>query len=108
MPAQPYNRGAVTRLVRLIVIASVAAAIAVFLVVQDRLTAAGARDYVTRQRAAAAGQSAPVTIDEVMRPAVARSVRVGLLWGGVVLAAGLAAAAAVRPIEGRRRRRPEG
>lgn len=108
MPAQPYNRGAVARLVRLIVIASVAAAIAVFLVVQDRLTAAGARDYVTRQRAAAAGQAAPVTIDEVMRPAVARSVRVGLLWGGVVLAAGLAAAAAVRPIEGRRRRRPEG
>jgi hypothetical protein len=108
MPAQPYNRGAVARLVRLIVIASVAAAIAVFLVVQDRLTAAGARDYVTRQRAAAAGQAAPVTIDEVMRPAVARSVRVGLLWGGVVLAVGLAAAAAVRPIEGRRRRRPEG
>jgi hypothetical protein len=90
------------------VVASIVAAIAVFLVVQDRLTAAGARDYVARQGGAAAGQMAPVTIDEVMRPAVARSVRVGLLWAGVVLAAGLAAAAAVRPIEGRRRERPRG
>jgi hypothetical protein len=92
MLAQPYNRRAVTRVVRLIVIASVVAAIAVFLVVQDRLTAAGAREYVTRQRAAAAGQADAVTIDEVMRPAVARSVRAGLLWGGLVLAAGLAMA----------------
>ena len=108
MPAQPYNRGAVPRVVRLIVIASVVVAIAVFMVVQDRLTAAGAREYVARQRAAAAGQAAPVTIDEVVRPAVSRSVRVGLLWGGVVLAAGLAAAAAVRPIEARRRGRPGG
>jgi hypothetical protein len=103
MPAQPYNRGSVTRLVRLIVIASVVAAIAVFLVAQDRLTAAGARDYVTRQRAAAAGQAAPVTIDEVVRPAVARSVRVGLFWGGVVLAAGLATATAVTQLERKRR-----
>ena len=78
--------------VRWIVLASIAAAVAVFLVVQDRITAAGARDYVARQRAAAAGQAPAVTIDEVMRPAVARSVRAGLLWGGVVLAAGLAIA----------------
>jgi hypothetical protein len=78
--------------VRWIVVLSVAAAIAVFLVVQDRITAAGARDYVARQRAAAVGQAPAVTIEEVMRPAVARSVRAGLLWGGVVLAAGLALA----------------
>jgi hypothetical protein len=103
MPAQPYNRGAVTRLVRLIVLASVVAAVAVFLVVQDRLTAAGARDYVTRQRAAAAGRAAPVTIDEIMRPAVTRSVRLGLLWGGVVLAAGVATATAITQLERRRR-----
>jgi len=69
---------------------SVAAAIAVFLVVQDRVTADGAREYVARQRAA--GQTPVVTIDEVMVPAVSRSVRAGALWGAVVLAAGLAVA----------------
>jgi len=71
---------------------SVAAAIAVFLVVQDRVTADGAREYVARQRAAGAGQTPAVTIDEVMVPAVSRSVRAGALWGAVVLAAGLAVA----------------
>ena len=84
-------------------LASLVIAFAVFLVVQDRLTAAGARDYVRRQRAAAGGQGAPVTIDEVMRPAVARSVRLGLFWGGVVLAAGVATATAVTQLERRRR-----
>jgi hypothetical protein len=88
--------------VRWIVVASIATAIAVFLVVQDRITAAGARDYVARQRAAAAGQGPAVTIDEVMRPAVARSVRAGVLWGGVVLAIGVAAATAAAHLEGRR------
>jgi len=75
------------------VLASIAAALVVFLVVQDRVTAGGAREYVARQRASAVGQAPAVTIDEVMRPAVTRSVRVGLLWGGLVLAAGLATAA---------------
>ena len=74
------------------VFASVAAAIAVFLVVQDRVTADGAREYVARQRAAGVGQTPAVTIDEVMVPAVSRSVRAGALWGSVVLAAGLAMA----------------
>ena len=74
------------------VVASVAAAIAVFLVIQDRVTAGGARDYVERQRAAAAGQTPMVTIDEVMVPAVSRSVRAGALWGSVVLIAGLVVA----------------
>ena len=84
--------------------ASIAAAITVFLVVQDRITAGGARDYVARQRAAALGQAPAVTIDEIMRPAVRRSVRVGLLWGGVVLAAGVAMATAVTQLE---RERPD-
>jgi hypothetical protein len=87
--------------VRRIVLASIVSAIAVFLVVQDRITAAGARDYVGRQRAAAAGQAQAVTIDEVMRPAVARSVRAGALWSGVVLGAGLATAFAVNQWERR-------
>jgi hypothetical protein len=73
-------------------LAVVAAAIAVFLVVQDRVTAGGARDYVLRQRAAIVGEMPAVTVDEVVRPAVTRSVRLGLFWGGVVLAAGVALA----------------
>jgi hypothetical protein len=77
---------------------------AVFLVVQDRVTAGGARDYVMRQRAAAVGEMPAVTVDEVMRPAVTRSVRAGLLWGGVVLAAGVALALSA----GRSRDVPEG
>ena len=70
-----------------------AAALAVFCVVQDRITAAGAERYVGQQREALAGRRAPVTIDEVMRPAVERSVRQGALWGGLVAGAGLALAA---------------
>ena len=99
--AQPYNPGQVNRHVRRIVLASITAATAVSLVIQDRVTAAGARDYVAQQRAAALGQAPAVTIDEVMRPAVRRSVRVALTWGGLVLAAGLATAAAVSSFERR-------
>lgn len=71
------------------------AAIVVFCIVQDRLTAAGAREYVRLQRAAIAGSGPPVTVDAIMKPAVRHSVREGLLWSGVVLAGGCAAAAAV-------------
>ncbi|MBI4266141.1 MAG: hypothetical protein HY657_17335 [Acidobacteria bacterium] len=78
---------------RTIVVLAVAAAIVVFCVVQDRLTAAGARRYVALQRAALAGRAPAVTVDEVMGPAVDRSVRQGLLWGAGVLAAGLGLAA---------------
>jgi ABC-type Fe3+ transport system permease subunit len=81
---------------------TLAAALATFLVVQDRITAAGAREYVTRQEASAAGSGPVVTIDEVMRPAVRRSVRIGLLAGGVVLAAGLAVAFSVERWRGPR------
>lgn len=74
------------------VVGSITAAIAVFLLVQDRVTAGGAREYVTRQRAAAVGQMPAVTIDEVMVPAVRRSVRAGALWGAAVLVSGLVVA----------------
>jgi hypothetical protein len=74
-----------------------AAAVVVFCIVQDRVTAAGARANVAHQRAALAGRAEPVTIDEVMRPTVARSVRQGLLWGGVVLIAGLAGVVTLAP-----------
>jgi len=81
---------------RALVVLVFVAALVVFSIVQDRVTAAGAREYVVRQRATLAGRSAPVTVDEVMRPAVERSVRQGLLWGGVVLVAGLGLARAQR------------
>jgi hypothetical protein len=78
-----------------ILIATALAAVVVFAVVQDRVTAAGARRYVALQRTALAGGGPVVTVDEIMRPAIARSVREGLLWGGVVLVSGVTIAAVV-------------
>ena len=57
--------------------------------------------FFLRKRAAAqqpqmAGAGAPVTIDGIMQPAVARSVQQGLLWAAVVFAAGVAGVAALR------------
>lgn len=76
-----------------------AAAVLVFAFVQDRVTTSGATRYVALQREAVSGQGTGVTIDEVMRPAVARSVRQGLGWAAVVLVAGFGAVAVI----GRRR-----
>jgi hypothetical protein len=73
-----------------------AAAIAVFCVVQDRATAEGARRYVAMQKDALAGRGPAVTIDGVMQPAVARSVRLALLSSGGVMAVGAAASLLVR------------
>lgn len=81
---------------------SVIAALGVFLTVQDRVTAGGARRYVDLQRSAIAGRTSPVTIDEVMRPAVDYSVRRGLLWGSVVLVTGLSTAVVVGKVGQRR------
>jgi hypothetical protein len=78
-----------------VLIATALAAVVVFAVVQDRVTAAGARRYVALQRAALAGRGPAVTVDEIMRPAIAQSVREGLLWGGAVLVSGAGIAAAV-------------
>jgi hypothetical protein len=50
---------------------------------------------VALQRAALAGRGPAVTVDEIMRPAIAQSVREGLLWGGAVLVSGVGIAAAV-------------
>jgi hypothetical protein len=78
-----------------VVVFTFVAAFVVFCVVQDRLTASAARQYVRLQRAAADGAGPAVTIDEVMKPGVRRSVRVALLWSGAVTTAGLAGAAGV-------------
>jgi hypothetical protein len=69
------------------------AAIVVFCIVQDRITAAAVGQYVLLQQAASAGTGPSVTIDEVMRPAVRRSVRQGAAWGLTTLGVGIAGAA---------------
>ena len=79
---------------RVAVFAFVAALVA-FCVVQDRVTAAGARQYVTMQRAALTGSGPAVSVDEVMIPVVRASVGQGLAWAVAVGAAGGAGAAAV-------------
>ena len=73
---------------RLIIAATIVAALLVFCVVQDRVTAAGARRYVSQQREALAGRGRAVTIDEVMTPAVRSSVRQAFFWSGVVIVLG--------------------
>jgi hypothetical protein len=72
--------------------ATAVAALATFCVVQDRITAEGARHYVALQREALAGRGTRVTIEQIMRPAIDRSVRNGLMAaGGVAVLGGLAA-----------------
>src|SRR5437016_7496857 len=80
---------------RAILVSTALAALVVFAVVQDRVTAAGARRYVAIQRDALAGRGRAVTVDEIMRPAIDRSVHEGLMWGGVVLVAGVGLAIAI-------------
>ena len=80
---------------RTIAVLAALAGLATFCVVQDRVAAAGARRYAAMQRTALAGAGPPVSIDEVMRPAIAASVWQGLEWGGGVAIVGLAAAGAV-------------
>jgi hypothetical protein len=79
---------------RAIVVITAILAVTVFCVVQDRVTAAGALRYTALQRDALAGRGSAVTIDEIMRPAIAKSVQQGVYWGAGVMAAGLAVAAA--------------
>ena len=86
---------------RVILLLTLIAVVITFAVVQDRVTAAGARRYVALHREAAAGRRAPVSIDEVVKPAVRQSVRQGLMWSGAVLVAGVLLASFVG-------RRPQG
>ncbi len=65
------------------------AALAVFCVVQDNVTAAGARRYVQIQRDAITAHGRPaVTVDDIMTPAIHASVRDGLLSAGAVIVIG--------------------
>jgi hypothetical protein len=81
---------------RTILTIAVLLAAVVFCVVQDRVTASGARQYVELQRAAAQGQGRPVTIGEIMEPAVRRSLAQASIWSAVVMVAGAVAAFAIR------------
>ena len=73
---------------RTILVIAVILAAAVFCVVQDRVTAGGARQYAELQRAAIEGRGDPVTLDQIMRPAVRRSVTQASVWSAVVMVAG--------------------
>ncbi len=76
-------------------------AVAVFAVVQDRVTAAGAREYVRLQSAAEQGAGVPVTIDQVVAPAVAAATRQGFTSSGGVMAIGLTLSAVLSRRRGR-------
>jgi hypothetical protein len=78
------------------------AALVVFAGVQDRVTVAGVGQYVALQREAMAGRRPAISIDDVMKPAVARGVQQGALWAGLVLVTGLSGT-----LVARRRRRGE-
>jgi ABC-type Fe3+ transport system permease subunit len=96
--SKPYAHAAQTynwRVIRRLAVLTVVAAFVVFCIVQDRVTAAGASRYAL-QALAAIDQGQPVPpIDSVMRPAIRRSVRLGLVSAGLVLATGLGTAALV-------------
>jgi len=81
--------------VRRIVVLSFLAAFVAFCIVQDRVTAAGASRYALQALAAVDHHQPVAPIDSVMRPAIRRSVALGLASAGVVLVAGLGTAAAV-------------
>ena len=79
-------------MVRRVVVFTFLAAFAVFCVVQDRVTAAGAQQYALRALAAIDGHQPVPPIDAVMRPAVRRSVKLGFLSADAVLTVGIVTA----------------
>ncbi len=78
------------------VLLSFAAAVVVFCVVQDRVTAAGARRYVAQHRLAVDAGRAPASVAGVMQPAIRQSVVGGLTWGGLAFATGVGGGALIR------------
>lgn len=73
----------------MIVMVTCVLAVATFAVVQDRVTAAGARKYAAISRNAVARGTEGVTIESVMAPAIRSSVRWGAASAGGVLLVGL-------------------
>ena len=72
------------------------AAVAVFAVIQDRITVAGVGQYVAMYQESVAARRSPPAIDAIMEPAVARAVREAAIWSGAVLVAGVAGTAVIR------------
>jgi len=89
--AQTYNWAVIRQVIGLTVLAAFVA----FCVVQDRVTAAGVSRYAVDALAALDRHQPVAPIDSVMRPAVRRSVGLGLGAAGLVLLTGFGAAAAV-------------
>jgi hypothetical protein len=83
-----------------VVVFTFVAALAVFCFVQDRVTAAGAKAYGELALAAIARREPVPPVDRVMRPAIRRSVELGLASAGTVLIAGCGAAAVLRRSRG--------
>lgn len=79
-----------------VVLAALLPAVVVFAIVQDRVTAAGAYQFVTQQRESLASGGPGIPIEQVMAPAIRRSVAQGILWGAVAGSGGLAAALVLR------------
>jgi hypothetical protein len=63
-------------------------ALVTFAVVQDRVTAAGARRYAAIKRASVGTQDSRVTIENVMAPAIRSAVQWGAAAAGVVIVLG--------------------
>ncbi|MDE3155261.1 MAG: hypothetical protein KGN76_09165 [Acidobacteriota bacterium] len=71
----------------------IALGVVVWNVVFDYEVRTAARQYVYEATLAFRGEAPPVGMDEMMRPAIARGVRLGTEWGGGLAVAGLAAIA---------------
>ena len=81
---------------RAVILITCALAVVVFAVVQDRVTAAGARRYVAISRTAPATGAGHITIESVMTPAIRSSVLWGAGSAALVILAGLGVASRVR------------
>lgn len=84
---------AVRRKVRIAVVLWIVFGVVVWNVIFDHHVSTAAGRYVYEATLAFRGQAPPVTMDSVMRPAIARGVQSASIWGGLIVAVGLAAVA---------------
>jgi len=91
----------VRRSVKIALVLWIVFGVVVWNVIFDYHVQAAAQLYVSEATMAFRGQAPPVTMDGVMRPAIARGVRGASVWAGLIVVVGLAAVA-----YGARRGRP--
>ena len=65
--------------------------------IYDVLVARGIKEFLFRHALSEAGQGPAVALAPLMRTTVHRAIAVGLLWGGLVIAVGVATVYLVRP-----------